>query len=299
MKLCSGKMAVLHGWIALAAAAILLPACSHLKTTGLRVVDFDGVEFISPWTKSETVRLVNGEYREQAAPDSATEIVIRMDANFVQGTINGREAAAVVLVTNSGGSGTFYDLALLVKEDNRWVNKDLTTLGDRVEVEGLSMEGNTVTVSLIAHGPDDPMCCPTFAKELHYTIEEDRFAAAPPADVNSEGDRLRDIEWKWQQTLYGNGSKSIPSKPENYTLLLGPDGSVSARIDCNRGGGTYTLEDSRISIEITHTTMAACPPGSLDRAFLKDLSAAALYFIKNGDLYLDLKYDTGTMKFAK
>jgi hypothetical protein len=45
--------------------------------------------------------------------------------------------------------------------------------------------------------------------------------------------------------------------------------------------------------------MAACPEGSLEDEFVRGLSAAAIYFIKDGDLYIDLKYDTGTMRFSK
>jgi hypothetical protein len=33
--------------------------------------------------------------------------------------------------------------------------------------------------------------------------------------------------------------------------------------------------------------------------FGKGLSAAAIYFIRNGDLYIDLKYDFRTMQFLK
>jgi hypothetical protein len=45
--------------------------------------------------------------------------------------------------------------------------------------------------------------------------------------------------------------------------------------------------------------MAACPEGSLEDEFVRGLTAAAIYFIKDGDLYIDLKYDSGTMRFSK
>ena len=64
-------------------------------------------------------------------------------------------------------------------------------------------------------------------------------------------------------------------------------------------GGTYSAEQKRLSIEITHSTKAACPQGSLEDEFVGGLSAAAIYFIKEGDLFIDLKYDTGTMRFSK
>lgn len=45
--------------------------------------------------------------------------------------------------------------------------------------------------------------------------------------------------------------------------------------------------------------MAACPEGSLEDEFNRGLSGAVIYSITDGDLYIDLKYDTGTMKFLE
>jgi heat shock protein HslJ len=64
-------------------------------------------------------------------------------------------------------------------------------------------------------------------------------------------------------------------------------------------GGTYPVEEKRISIEITHSTMVACPEDSLEDEFVRGLTAAAIYFIKDNDLYIDLIYGTGTMRFSK
>ena len=44
--------------------------------------------------------------------------------------------------------------------------------------------------------------------------------------------------------------------------------------------------------------MAACPEDSLEDELVRGLTAAAIYFIKDNDLYIDLIYDTGTMRFS-
>lgn len=41
----------------------------------------------------------------------------------------------------------------------------------------------------------------------------------------------------------------------------------------------------------------ACPPDSLDRSFTRDLWRVASFFTEDGNLYLELPYDSGTMKF--
>jgi len=35
------------------------------------------------------------------------------------------------------------------------------------------------------------------------------------------------------------------------------------------------------------------------QAFRRDLGAAAIFFMRQGRLFLDLKYDTGTMEFGR
>lgn len=107
------------------------------------------------------------------------------------------------------------------------------------------------------------------------------------------------IVWQWVQTLYNDDRKAVPADPENYTVKFMEDGTLNVKADCNLKGGTYSAERKRLSLKITHSTMAACPEDSLEDEFTRTLSAAVIYFIKDGDLYIDLKYDTGTMMFSK
>ena len=107
--------------------------------------------------------------------------------------------------------------------------------------------------------------------------------------------------WQWTQTLYNDDRTVVPADPENYTVQFQEDGTISVKADCNVKGGTYSIPrgEKTIFIEITQSTIAACPEGSLEDEFVKGLSAATIYFIQNGDLCLDLKYDSGTMQFSK
>jgi len=119
------------------------------------------------------------------------------------------------------------------------------------------------------------------------------------AEEMHENKDITGVVWKWHQTRFNNGQQSVPPDPTNYTIEFMPDGKMHVRADCNRVGGNYLSEGSSLSIELTHSTRAMCPPDSLDQDFKKDLNAATIYFIKDGLLYLDLKYDSGTMKFSK
>ncbi len=105
--------------------------------------------------------------------------------------------------------------------------------------------------------------------------------------------------WRWQETLDRNSTRTVPPNPENYLLNFLPDRKISIRADCNLGGGFYKWDGSEISIEITYTTRAACPPESLEGRYIQDLNAAAHYRIEGDSLFIDLKQDKGTMKFRR
>lgn len=278
---------------------LLLVAAGLAKAGELPDINFDKIVFLSSWTKSGKVQLVNGEYREPAAQGSAIEMVVRLTDTIAFGKLDGKDTAAVVLVTDPGGSGTFYDLALLLKEPHEWINQDIAFLGDRVKIHSLAITDSEMVVDMTTQGPGDAMCCPTLDVVQRFVLSENRLVKASEEVQGKVDQMLIGTVWKWQQSLFNNDTRAAPPNPEKYTLKLLPDGKVSIRADCNLGGGVYRLDGSKITIEITHTTRAACPEGSLQDKYIQDLNAATIYFIRGDTLYIDLKYDTGTMKFTR
>jgi heat shock protein HslJ len=103
--------------------------------------------------------------------------------------------------------------------------------------------------------------------------------------------------WEWAHTIYEDGRKFVPSEPKNYTVQFLEAGTLKVKADCNVKGGTYSFTENRLSIEITHSTMAACKEGSFEDQFVRDLTAGAIYFLKDDDLTINLKYDSGRMQF--
>jgi hypothetical protein len=102
-------------------AAVLLVtggACLRTATTPERASEmsaFDGVRFRTEWTDSGTVVLTKGRYVEPAEPGSASQVVIKLSDKGAKGIVDGRETAAAVLISSGGGSGTFYDLVLVIR----------------------------------------------------------------------------------------------------------------------------------------------------------------------------------------
>ncbi len=272
-------------------------ACGLVHAGGPAKISLDNISFISSWTKSGKAKLINGEYREPAASGSATEIVVKLTHHTAFGKLDGKEVAAVILVTDPGGSGTFYDLALLVKEPEGWINQEVAFLGERVKIHSVAITNDAIMISITTQGPGDAMCCPTKKMVQEFILNDDRLIKTNEKLEREPEQALMGTVWKWQQTLYPNDTRVVPANSENYTLKLLPDGKINMRADCNLGGGIYTLRGNEISIEITYTTRAACPPGSLEQDYIRDLNAAAIYFFKADALYVNLKNSAGTMKF--
>ncbi len=145
-------------------------------TTGdSTAVDPGSMTYISPWLPSGKVILSHGECRMIALTGSVSEIVVRLSDKRGFGVIDGNQAGVVILATDLGGSGTFYDLALITKDADGWANRDVFFLGDRVKVHSVAIEDNHVVVSLAIHGPDDPLCCPALEVKQRFAVRGGRL----------------------------------------------------------------------------------------------------------------------------
>ena len=278
--------------------ALFCLGCGLTQAGECPEINFDKIVFLSSWAKSGKVQLVNGEYRGPAASDSVTELVVKLTGSMATGKLSGKEAGAVIVVTDPGGSGTFYDLALLIKGPQGWTNPTITFLGDRIKIRSLAVVNDEIVIEMMGHSPTDPMCCPTRRVIQHFALRDDRLIKTNEEVQGTPDPLLIGTAWKWQQTLYASDQKRLPPNPENYTLKLLADGKVNIRVDCNFGGGVYRLKSSEISIQITHTTRAACPPESLEQSYIQDLNTAGRYRMEGDFLYLSLKNDMGMMKFT-
>ena len=119
--------------------------------------------------------LVDGVYEEKPFADSATFLVrLSLLQSRARGDLNGDglEDAAVVLVNNPGGSGTFEYLAAVVNRDGEPVNVASVFLGDRVQITALAIVDGRIELDVVTHGPDDPLCCPTLEERRVFELTD-------------------------------------------------------------------------------------------------------------------------------
>ncbi|MCB0195939.1 MAG: META domain-containing protein [Anaerolineae bacterium] len=124
--------------------------------------------------------------------------------------------------------------------------------------------------------------------------------AQPEAEAGtSPSPELVGPSWLWQQTLMNNGDLFAPDDPSGYIIQFQPDGTAFIQADCNQVRAGYTVEDNLLTIEPGPSTLVACPEGSLGDQFVMGLTAANSFFFDDaGDLLIDLKFDSGTMRFS-
>lgn len=118
------------------------------------------------------------------------------------------------------------------------------------------------------------------------------LSACAPAAMTD----IKDITWKWTNL---NGSETVVSNPEQYTITFGTDGNYNLRNDCNVGNGAYTMSGSSLTIQPGASTLAYCGDASLDQLFISSLASVESFKIENGKLMLTLAGNAGVMQFSK
>ena len=107
-------------------------------------------------------------------------------------------------------------------------------------------------------------------------------------------DGLAGTSWRLVKFQVGDGAVLVPDDSAKYTLAFAADGSLGARIDCNRGRGTWKSSGpNQLELGPMALTRAACPPGSLHDRLVKQLPFVRSYVIKDGRLFLSLMADGG------
>ena len=127
-----------------------------------------------------------------------------------------------------------------------------------------------------------------FPKKLTYI---------PPQPNELRGNSVSDKIWMWQETILDGEISMQPTDQNAFTLTFQPDGKLNLTTDCNGGMGSYELDAHSIAITEIATTKMHCE-NSQEQVFLQHISEVDAYTIDQGELYLLLPMDSGTMIFT-
>jgi len=145
----------------------------------------ENATYPNQFVKTGTVTLAGGSFEEEPESGAASRVRVTLGDAVAFGAIGDHpRAAAVVLSTTTGGSGTFYDLAVVPFEGETPGKAVVTFLGDRIKIVSLKLLDGQVTIDLLTHGSEDPMCCPTEKAFEHYAWVGDKLERlGPPVDT--------------------------------------------------------------------------------------------------------------------
>ena len=124
------------------------------------------------------------------------------------------------------------------------------------------------------------------------------FAAAAQASAPSTSPGLTATSWQLVKFQGGDSTTLTPDDGAKYTIEFGGGGQLTARVDCNRGRGTWKSSGpNQLALGPLALTRAQCPPGSLHDQIVKQWGYIRSYVVKDGHLFLSLMADGGIYEF--
>ena len=284
---------------------LLLSACA---TPLEKSPNLDQIPMPAVWAENKTITLQDGIYSEPAAPGSASTTTVRTSHYFARGTIHDQQVLAIILTTDGGGSGTFFDLFVFTTEHNKLVYADQIPLGDRLKINRVTIANNQISVDLLTRkegtamssGPDRPLTKTFIFSDQKLSIPRTAKQVAQPTPASAIASKpappttLAGKTFYWQSSRYNNDTLATPETPEHYAVTFHPDWSLTIRSDCNTIGGQFTLKGSQLHIS-PEPPAKNCGETSQSTIFIRDLTDSVNVIFQKNNLYLDIIYDTGTL----
>jgi len=166
--------------LALAVAALAACGPTAKPEPALTLAELKSADLQTEYVSGGVVRLTDGEYREPAAPGAASTTVVTLTGPVAYAPlVSGQPAAAAIVATATGGSGTFVDLVVVARREGQVTQLAGIHLGDRVKVEAIGFDKGIVSLTIVVHGPDDPLCCPTQRSTRRYELRLDSLVPLP------------------------------------------------------------------------------------------------------------------------
>ena len=109
--------------------------------------------------EGKEILLVDGRAEEVSSLDSVSKRVTTIFGEPTIGDLtgDGRRDAAVVLVQNSGGSGTFYYVAAAVSTGSGTKGTNAVLLGDRIAPQTIEIKNGQIIANYAERKPSEPM----------------------------------------------------------------------------------------------------------------------------------------------
>lgn len=139
--------------------------------------------------ENEPVVLVHGRSEKSTFDESATKTITTVFGEPVYGDLDndGDDDAALILVTDPGGSGTFYYVAAAISLEGVYRGSNAVFLGDRVAPKNIRIQNGVIFLSYAFRKPEDPMSAsPSHDQSMVLTFENGRLSAIKRSGENEK-----------------------------------------------------------------------------------------------------------------
>ena len=145
------KLAVIFVLAIILISGGLIIFCNSKNTKSPSVFDAKNSSFTIDDSK---ITLVNGEYRTEITPGSASKNIIKYFGNEASGDLNsdGLPDTAFLITQNTGGSGIFYYVVVALRTSDGYKTTNAFFIGDRIAPQ--TTEINSVAKELYVNYAD-------------------------------------------------------------------------------------------------------------------------------------------------
>lgn len=172
-------------------------------------------------------------------------------------------------------------------------------------LSGVSLSSGTrLTAEYTRYTSSDALCCPSRITRVVFEIPKSGPVRPVSADTQSTtaasaaSPGLAGTSWQLVAFKGADGTTSAPDDRAKYTIAFEADGRVAARVDCNRGRGTWKVSGTdTLALGPLALTRAMCPPDSLHDKVVSQWGSVRSFAIRDGHLFLTLASDGGTFEY--
>jgi hypothetical protein len=133
--------------------------------------------------ENRPIPLSRGRFEAPAAPGSAAKIQTTVFGRPAYGDLDGDGDldVALVLVHSTGGSGTFYYVAVAIRQDDNFEGTNAVWIGDRIAPLGLEIRYGVLRVEFTDRRQGEPMAAaPTVDRSMDLAIENGILTPTSP-----------------------------------------------------------------------------------------------------------------------
>jgi hypothetical protein len=185
--------------------------------------------YLTPYTPDSRLPLQNGQF-DMNQEDPPAKVFSRLSTTAF-GDLNGdgAEDAVAVLATNTGGTGTFFDLIALLNQNGAPLQIATTSFGDRQFVKGLRIENGLIILDYMTQGPQDGACCPSQHNLRTYILEGGRLSLTSEQILESEAAQATPVP-----------NHIIIDYPQGSEQILGKTVGIRGRVSQTPASGALT-----------------------------------------------------------